>query len=108
MLPSFATWFTSFRTVFVFALQPFLPMWVLFRGPKWFLKCLNGDFRGGVFVLKSGLRILIRTPQVPFSTPEITLYQLLDVLNILNIDCPIEIYFRCPEYQFLDVLNIDN
>ena len=24
---------------------------------------------GGVFVLKSGLRILIRTPEVPFSVP---------------------------------------
>ena len=32
MLPSFATWFTGFKTVFVFALRPFLPMWVLFFG----------------------------------------------------------------------------
>ena len=40
----------------------------LFRGPKWFPKCLNGGFRG-VFVLKSGLRILIRAPEVPFSVP---------------------------------------
>ena len=40
----------------------------LFRGPKWFPKCLNGGFRG-VFVLKSGLRILIRAPQVPFLVP---------------------------------------
>ena len=30
----------------------------LFRGPKWFPKCLNEGFRG-VFILKSGLRILI-------------------------------------------------
>ena len=39
MLPSFATWFTGFRTVFVFALQPFLPMSVLFFG-------FNGNFNG--------------------------------------------------------------
>ena len=39
-----------------------------FWGPKWFPKCLNGGFRG-VFVLKSGLRILIRAPEVPFSVP---------------------------------------
>ena len=39
MLPSFATWFTGFKTVFVFALQPFLPMWVLFFG-------FNGNFNG--------------------------------------------------------------
>ena len=30
MLPSFAPWFTGFKTVLVFALWPFLPMWVLF------------------------------------------------------------------------------
>ena len=39
MLPSFAPWFTGLRTVFVFALQPSLPMWVLFfwlqREFKW-------------------------------------------------------------------------
>ena len=29
MLPSYAPWFSAFRTVFVFAQQPFLPMWVL-------------------------------------------------------------------------------
>ena len=91
MLLSFATWFTGFKTVFVYSLRPFLPMSVLFfcfngyfngkmpkikkngqkslfRGPKWFPKCLNGGFRG-VFVLKSGLRILIWAPQVPFSVP---------------------------------------
>ena len=39
MLLSFATWFTGFRTVFVFALRPFLPMWVLFFG-------FNGNFNG--------------------------------------------------------------
>ena len=39
-----------------------------FQGPQWFPKCLNGGFRG-VFVLKSGLRILIRTPEVPFLVP---------------------------------------
>ena len=88
MLPCFVPWFTGFRTVFVFALQPLLPMWVLFFG-------LNGNFNGkmtkinkmaknhfsgvqngsesaqmgvlgGEFVLKSGLRILILAPQVPF------------------------------------------
>ena len=40
----------------------------LFGGPKWFPRCLNGGF-GGVFVLKSGLRILIRAPEVPFLVP---------------------------------------
>ena len=35
IFPSFATWFTGFRTVFVFALQPFLPMWVLFFRLQW-------------------------------------------------------------------------
>ena len=40
----------------------------LFRGPKWLPKCLNGVL-GEVFVLKSGLRILIWAPQVPFSVP---------------------------------------
>ena len=39
MLPSFAPWFTGFRTVFVFALQPFLPMWILLFG-------FNGTFNG--------------------------------------------------------------
>ena len=39
MLPSFAPWFTGFRTVFIFALRPFLPMWVLFFG-------FNGNFDG--------------------------------------------------------------
>ena len=39
MLPSFATWFTDFKTDFVFALRPFLPMWVLFFG-------FNGNFNG--------------------------------------------------------------
>ena len=38
MLPSFAPWFTGFRTVFVFALRPFLPMWVPFG--------FNGNFNG--------------------------------------------------------------
>ena len=32
MLPSFATCFTGFKTVFVFALLPFLPMSVLVFG----------------------------------------------------------------------------
>ena len=36
--------------------------------PKWFQKCLNGGFRG-VFLLKSGLRILIQAPKVPFLIP---------------------------------------
>ena len=67
MLPSFATWFTGFKTVFVFALRPFLPMWKF----KWFPKCLNGGFRGVICIgiCKSGLRILIGAPQVPFSVP---------------------------------------
>ena len=88
MLPSFAPWFTGFRTVIVFA---FLPMTVLFFG-------FNGNFNrkmtkinqmaknhfsgvqinsqsvkmgvlGGVFVFKSGLRILIWALKVPFSVP---------------------------------------
>ena len=29
MLPSYGPWFTGFRTVFVFVVRPFLPMWVL-------------------------------------------------------------------------------
>ena len=37
-------------------------------GPKWFPKCLNGGFRGA-FVLKSGVRILLWPPEVPFSIP---------------------------------------
>ena len=41
MLPSFAPWFTGFRAVFVFALQPFLPVWVLFFG-------FNGNFNGKI------------------------------------------------------------
>ena len=75
MLPSFATWFTGFKNGFVFALLPFLPMWVLFfgfngnfngkmtkiqkngqkslfRGPKWFPKCLKRGFRGGICIEK--------------------------------------------------------
>ena len=40
----------------------------LFRGQKWFPKCLNGGFRG-VFVLRSGLWILIWAPEVPFLVP---------------------------------------
>ena len=90
MLPSFATWFTVFRTVFVYALRPFLPMWVLFSasmgismgkrpksikwpkitfpGSKMAPKVSNWGFRG-VFVLKSALRILIWAPKVPFSVP---------------------------------------
>ena len=30
MVPNFAPWLTDFRTVFVFALGPFLPMFVIF------------------------------------------------------------------------------
>ena len=36
-----------------------------FEGQKRFPRCLNGDF-GGLFVLKSGLRILIWPLEVPF------------------------------------------
>ena len=39
VFPSFAPWFTGFRTVFDFALRPFPPMWVLFFG-------FNGNFNG--------------------------------------------------------------
>ena len=50
MLPSFATWFTGFKTVFVFALRPFLPMWVLFFG-------FNGNFNGRVTKIKKWPKI---------------------------------------------------
>ena len=30
MVPNYAHWLTDFRTVFVFALGPFLPMFVIF------------------------------------------------------------------------------
>ena len=81
---------SGLRTHFVFSVAQLLPMvivffgfngnfngkmtkknkWpkITFRGPKWFPKYLNRGFRG-VFVLKSGLRILIRAPEVPFSVP---------------------------------------
>merc|ERR1719150_947232 len=91
MLPSFATRLKVFKTVPVSALRPFLPM----SAPPF---GLNGNFNGkmtkinkmaknhpsgvqngsqsvqmgalgGVFVLKSGPRILIRAPEVPFSVP---------------------------------------
>ena len=39
MVPNFAPWLTDFRTVFVFALGPFLPMFVIFFG-------FNGNFNG--------------------------------------------------------------
>ena len=39
MVPIFAPWLTDFRTVFVFALGPFLPMKVIFFG-------FNGNFNG--------------------------------------------------------------
>ena len=38
----------------------------VFEGQFWFLRWLFGGF-GGQFVLKSGLRILIRVPKMPFS-----------------------------------------
>ena len=90
MFPNCSHSFTGFRTHFVFSLAQLLPMLVIFFG-------FNGNFNGkmtkinklaknhlsgvqngyvgvleGVFVLKSGLRILIRAPQVPFiGTPKI-------------------------------------
>ena len=39
MVPNFAPWLTDFRTVFVFALGPFLPMKVIFFD-------FNGNFNG--------------------------------------------------------------
>ena len=39
MASSCSILFTGFRNVFVFALRPFLPMWVLFFG-------FNGNFNG--------------------------------------------------------------
>ena len=39
MVPNFAPWLTDFRTVFVFALGPFLPMFVIFFD-------FNGNFNG--------------------------------------------------------------
>ena len=50
MLPSFATWFTGFGTVFVFALRPFLPMWILFFG-------FNGNFNGKTTKIKKWPKI---------------------------------------------------
>ena len=49
MVPNYAHWLTDFRTVFVFALGPFLPMFVIFfgfNGNKW----ENGkkSFLGGI------------------------------------------------------------
>ena len=49
----------------------------LFEVRFWFLRWLFGGF-GGYFVLKSGLRILIRVPQVPFSVPSKWQKQQLD------------------------------
>ena len=88
ILRRFATCLKVFKTVFVFALRPFLPMWVHFfgfngkmtkintmaknhfRGPKWLPKCLHGGFMGGI-CMKSGVRILIWAPQVQFfGTPQ--------------------------------------
>ena len=91
MFPSCSHCFTGLRTYFVFSVAQLLPMVVDFFG-------FNGNFNGkmtkinkmtknhfsgvqngsksvfkgvlgGVFVLKSGLRILIRAPEVPFSVP---------------------------------------
>ena len=39
MVPNYAHWLTDFRTVFVFALGPFLPMKVIFFD-------FNGNFNG--------------------------------------------------------------
>ena len=40
-----------------------------FSGSKMVPKVFKWGFLGGIFVLKSGLRILIRAPEVPFSVP---------------------------------------
>ena len=55
MLPSFATCLKVFKTVFVFAVRPFLPMSVLFFG-------FNGIFNGGTENGTSGARIKILRP----------------------------------------------
>ena len=39
MVPNYGHWLTDFRTVFVFALGPFLPMFVIFFD-------FNGNFNG--------------------------------------------------------------
>ena len=87
MLPSFATLFTGFRNVFVFAHDLSFPCGYFFFGfngkmtkvnkmaKNHFSRVQNGSqsvsvgVLGGEFVLKSGLRILNWAPQVPFSVP---------------------------------------
>ena len=91
MLPSCSHCFTGLRTYFVFSVAQLLPMVIDFFGfnsnfngkmtkinkmaKNHFSGVQNGSksvemgVLGGVFVLKSGRRILIRAPEVPFSVP---------------------------------------
>ena len=73
MLPSFATWFTGFKTVFVFALRPFLPMWVLFFG-------FNGNING----------------KMPPKTPKIGVFGYFIDFGHLPIENPIEAEKKYP------------
>ena len=43
MFPSCSHWFTDFRTIFVFALGPFLPMVVVFFRLQWEFQWENGQ-----------------------------------------------------------------
>ena len=56
---------------------------------------------GGVFVLKSGLRILIRAPEVPFLLP--AKWVTRGVLAILWVS---EMALRVPESKFRDHFSI--
>ena len=55
MLPTYYNSSTDFRTVFVFALRPILPMWVLFF-------CFNGNYNG-----KTGKTLFFCGPQDTFN-----------------------------------------
>ena len=54
MVPNYAHWLTDFRTVFVFALGPFLPMFVIFSTlmgilmGKWQKKCATNSGKWGI------------------------------------------------------------
>ena len=133
MLPSFATWFTGFKTVFVYSLRPFLPMSVLFfgfngyfngkmpkikkngqkslfRGPKWFPKCLNGGFRGGICIKSATfgtLKIAKNTHffifLAHFFTQKALLLPNLCKLHMKRYACPY-IWQICPLCRFISDL----